>query len=622
MEKAKMIKSVLSEYGISWAINRNLYNLKLLSLNMLPMIEHLYEQTNGYPKRLNIFDIDINSIQLFLREKIRDEYKERLLELADKNCHGIITGFSSLELNYGNPIDWQLNPLTGERCDERQKWYKIADFNNDRGDIKVIWEASRFAHFITLARAFLLNGDKKYYIAFSRQLDDWLKKNHYSYGANFKCGQECSLRMINCLLAYTVFKKAGVATDKDASNVKDLVDRCYRKILSNFFYAYKCIKNNHTISELVGIIVGSWCCGDYKKLNKAYNCLNEVIEEQFSADGGYKQFSFNYQRLALQALEIIFSIAQTTGKELSKGNIDRIRNSAWLMYQCQDQSGDMPNYGFNDGALVFPVTSCNYRDFRPVINTILAFTTGKQVYGYGKHQEELLWFSGGKALDKYPVELENRSSSQFIDAGLFTIRGKNSWMMIVSNDYHYRPAHMDQNHIDLWVDGVNVLCDVGTYSYASSEGKMFARNERHNTIFVNGIPQMNSRGPFMIYDWTKRELGSCADNVFEGKTISANGYMHIRTINHRDLFYEITDWADVDYEIHFHTPCEVEIRDCKAILSYEGEKVCAISNKIIDVQEVNRSLYYLKKEPIRCLIVKGQAGKISKTKILVKKGEL
>ena len=234
-----------------------------------------------------------------------------------------------------------------------------------------------------------------------------------------------------------------------------------------------------------------------------------MINEQFTADGGYRQFSFNYQRLALQDVEVVLSIERKTGKKLSDRTKKKIKNSAWLMYQCQDKSGDMPNYGSNDGALVFPVTSCGYRDFRPVVNTAYALVTGKQIFNSGKHQEELIWFSGGKGLQEYEgVELE-RCSSRFANAGIFTIRDQRSWAMVVNNNYSSRPGHMDQQHFDLWIDRVNVFCDAGTYSYASNEGQRLAINESHNTAVIEGCSQMNARGPFMIYDWTKRELGIC-----------------------------------------------------------------------------------------------------------------
>ncbi len=471
MPGARVIKSVISEYGVCWGVNRSLYSAKLKLMRSVPITEKWFEKKTGYPKRLNLFRPDISEIRIFLRNELDDDNKSDLIGTADKACEGIIKCFSSIELDYGNPIDWQLNPLSGKRCDEKNKWYRIPDFDNERGDIKIIWEASRFSHFITLSRAFLLTGDEKYYLAFSKQLNEWLEKNTYSYGANYKCGQECSLRMINTLLAYSVFNQAGIATETDSDNVKELIHRCYRKVLSNFFYAYKCIKNNHTISELMGMIAGAWCTEDDVQLNKAYKMLDEVICEQFFSDGGYRQYSFNYQRLALQDIEAVISISGSTGRNLCTESLERIKKSAMLMYQCQDESGDMPNYGSNDGALIFPLTCCGYRNYNPVINTAFALVTGKQLFERGLHQEELIWFSGKREILSYEYLKIDRVSSRFPYAGLFTVRNEKMWAMLIANDYHSRPAHMDQLHLDLWIDGVNVFCDSGTFSYSCEEGR-------------------------------------------------------------------------------------------------------------------------------------------------------
>ncbi len=622
MSKAGMIKSVINEYGARWLINRMLYSMKLKIMRFVPSSEKLFEKKTGYPKHLDLFDIDVVALELFLKARLKDEEKRRLINTADDACKGVITGFSSIELDYGNPIDWQLSPLTGKRCDEKQKWYRIPDFDRERGDIKVIWEASRFSHFITLARAYLLTGNQNYYEAFSTQLKSWLDKNQYSFGANFKCSQECSLRMVNGLLAYTVFNACGITKPTDAGNMKSLIDRCYKKILSNFFYAYKCIKNNHTISELMGMIVGAWCAGDEKQLDKAYQLLDKVIDEQFTEDGGYRQFSFNYQRLALQDLEVVMTISDKTRKSLSFRSQEKIRNAALLMYQCQDKTGDMPNYGSNDGALVFPVTSCGYRDFRPVINTTYALASGKQLYSNDTHQEELLWFSGGKQLSDFDIDKKERVPRQFADAGLFTIRTADSWAMIVANDYQSRPAHMDQLHFDFWINGLNVLCDGGTYSYASDEGKRLVRNGSHNTAKAVDVYQMNSSGPFMIYDWTKRKLGHCNSEVFEGTVNSLNGYTHSRKVENKGNTYEITDKVDKDYFIHFHTPYEITLNQNCAVIRHNGKELCRIqSSGSLEVKQSQRSLYYLKKDKTTCLSIKGQAGKEMKTKIIIKENK-
>ena len=60
-----MLKSVLTEYGLPWVVNRTLYALKLKTLNIFPRTEKLYEKPVTI-KRINIFDLNIESIENFL----------------------------------------------------------------------------------------------------------------------------------------------------------------------------------------------------------------------------------------------------------------------------------------------------------------------------------------------------------------------------------------------------------------------------------------------------------------------------------------------------------------------------------------------------------------------------
>ena len=42
-----------------------------------------------------------------------------------------------------------------------------------------------------------------------------------------------------------------------------------------------------------------------------------------------------------------------------------------------ENSGKVPNYGANDGALVFPLSTCGYLDYRPQLNAINYIINGK-----------------------------------------------------------------------------------------------------------------------------------------------------------------------------------------------------------------------------------------------------
>lgn len=603
-----MIETIIREYGMPWLFNRSLYAAKLKMLSIFPASERLFEKKTGTVKRLDIFDIDLDKIRNTL-EKLSEDEKRKLIDKADKACKGIIRGFSSIELDYGAPVNWQLNPLTGVSCAKDRKWYRIPDFDQERGDIKAIWEISRFSHLILMSRVFLLTDDTRYYKAFSNQVQSWAKENMYSYGANYKCGQECSLRMVNILLAYHVFNKCGYTTEADKQAVCCIVNDSYRKVLSNFFYAYKCIKNNHTISECMGMIVGAWCHNDTNRIKKAYEYLEKAVEDQFTDDGGYTQYSFNYQRLALQDMNLILSISDKTGISLSNRSIMKLSASAKLMYQCSTENGDMPNYGANDGALIYPFTSCRYRDFRPVIQTTLALADGVRVYDDAVVDEELIWHGvDERRLRDIVIKKE---SYAFEEAGIFTLRQGKIFVMFIANKYKKRPAHMDQLHVDVWVDNMNVYCDSGTYSYASKLGQSLSRTKGHNTVRINDKEQMNYKPPFLIYNWTQRMLVNVFGNGIRAEIRSKNGYKHTREIELKDNRLSISDKVqtiksgECEYQVMWHTPCDITMIDfSKEIhLEQDGLHVKMKVDGDVTIEKSTRSTHYLQLEEIKCVCV-------------------
>lgn len=600
-----MVKSLISEYGLIWLFNRILYSVKLKLLKYFPISEYLFEKKVDI-KRVDIFNIDVYKIERFLN-KLSDENKNTIINIADRAVDGKIRAFSSIELDFGNPINWHFNPLTRMNIDKNIKWYRIPDFNSKVGDIKVIWEASRFTHFFYFARAYMLTKDIKYYKAFSNQLDNWLKENKYSYGVNYKCGQEAALRMINTLIAYSVFQAYGLTNGHDIANVKEIIKTSYKKVLSNFFYAHKCIRNNHTLSEITALIVGAWCSDDKKALNKAYCLLDKEIQYQFMEDGGYIQYSFNYQRFALQLIEFILKISNRTKISLSENALNLIKNSVILMYQLQDESGDMPNYGSNDGALIFPVTACGYRDFRPVLNSIYVHIQGKRLYQQGIYDEEILWFTD-KDPNYLPIASLSRKSKGFKASGLYSLRHKDGFIFLVLQDFRTRPGQMDQMHIDLWHKGVNVLCDSGTYSYASDTGKKMALTGAHNTVKVDGKEQMGKIGHFLIYNWSHARDVFFNEDYIKGTMLSKNGYLHTRIIRKSLEGYTVEDTVKGKFEnveVLFHTPCDVKRKEYGLDLLHQEQLIAKIlTNGELEITESYRSLYYMTKDKINEIIIK------------------
>lgn len=609
------MKSLVTEYGIRWTINRSLYSLKLKMMTKIPSTENIFEK-NVHIKRIDIFELDLEEIKKFLL-KLKKEEQEEIINIAEKAINGVITGFSSIELNYGMPINWHLNPITGYENLNDIKWYQIPDFDKDVGDIKVIWEASRLTHFLYFARAYLITNDIKYYNAFSEQMKSWLRENPYSYGSNYKCGQEATLRMVNVLMTYSVFKQANLITEVDENNIFKLVEGSYKKVLSNFFYAHKCIKNNHTFTEILGLIIGSWCCNDMVRMAKAYKLMDKEILTQFLPDGGFTQYSFNYHRFTLQIIEALIKISEKTGLNIKE--TERVKNSVLLLYQLQSESGDVPNFGSNDGALIFPFSICDYRDFRPTLNTLYSLITGKRLYSYGNYDEELLWF--GKTI-MLPIEDLEYESKAYDISGFYVLRKDEGFLMTCLQNYKSRPAHMDQLHIDLWHKEINILCDCGTYSYASELGNELSSTLGHNTVKLPRTEQMNKKGAFLVTDWSKSKDITFTSSMFKGTMQSKNNYSHERIINKTSKGYFIEDnvkGLGKSCDFIFHTPCDIQVKDNGINLLMNNELLASLEIEgNISITETYRSLYYLKKDKInRIVVTKKMDNNIcnSKTKI-------
>ena len=57
------------------------------------------------------------------------------------------------------------------------------------------------------------------------------------------------------------------------------------------------------------------------------------------------------------------------------------------------ETGDGPNLGANDGALLFPLTDAPFRDFRPTVQLCMALFNDQKAYdSKGYWDQHLDWF--------------------------------------------------------------------------------------------------------------------------------------------------------------------------------------------------------------------------------------
>ena len=83
---------------------------------------------------------------------------ERIIEKADRICAGNFDLLGHSNLNFGDPIDWQFEPISGKRI-PLVHWSKLDYLDVEiAGDKKIVWELNRHQHFMTLGQAYWLTG--------------------------------------------------------------------------------------------------------------------------------------------------------------------------------------------------------------------------------------------------------------------------------------------------------------------------------------------------------------------------------------------------------------------------------------------------------------------------------
>ena len=455
----------------------------------------------------------------------------------------------------GFPPDWSRNPLNGVVVPSTRHWSRISDFGH--GDIKLVWEASRFAVAYTLVRAYWVSGDERYPAAFWTLIEDWRRANPPQRGPNWKSGQEAAFRIMAWCFALYGFAGSPHTTPERLAMLAEMIAAHANRIEGNIAYA-RSQKSNHAISEAVGLWMVGLLFPEFGRAERWRELGRRVLEEeaqrQIYPDGSYVQHSTNYHRLMLHDYLWAIRLGELNGYPLSDGLQERVCRAVGFLYQLQDEkTGQVPCYGANDGALILPLNICDYQGYRPVLAAGHYLCHGERLYPLGPWDEDLLWLFGPEALQA-PVKARVRTSLTALTGGYFTLRGEDGFGFVRCATYRDRPGQADMLHFDLWWRGINVACDAGTYSYNGPLpwNNGLAATEVHNTMTVDGLDQME-RGPhFLWFGWTKSQVRFQARSdrgwleYFEGEHY---GYRRLpQSVTHRRAVVRVGDnvWLVVD----------------------------------------------------------------------------
>ena len=472
--------------------------------------------------------------------------RRQAVSQADAVLSGRWVYFGTLSVDAGFPPNWFRNPLTGESAPADRHWADVPDFGF--GDMKLIWEASRFSPVYALVRAYAMTHNERYAEAFWTLVEDWAVHNPPQLGSNWKCGQEASFRMMACCFGLYAFSTSPHTTPERVVALSTMIAVTASRIEAYIGYALS-QNNNHGLSEAMGLFSAGTLFPEFRRAKSWRSRGKELLERQartqIYADGAYVQHSMNYQRVMLHDFLWALRLAELNDSPFSRDvYVDLFRSAEFLDSMTDAYSGRVPNCGNNDGALVLPLTDCDYGDFRPTLQSVYYLGARQRRFDTGPWDEAIVWLFGQQSLSA-PAMSRGTQQRLTSTSGYSVLRGRESWGMIRCAAYRDRPAHADQLHLDLWWRGLNVALDSGTFLYHAAPpwDGAFLGTAVHNSVTVDGKDQMRRFSRFLWIDWARgsnlKHTADCECEYWRGEHDGYKrlGVSHQRTIErHADVW--------------------------------------------------------------------------------------
>lgn len=472
------------------------------------------------------------------------KWKSYHINKANHLLDGNIEYFFNEKKNIGYPPNWFKNPYTGEILKNNFHWVETKEFDLNTGDIKILWEVSRFYWLNDFAIAYKLTGEVRYLKGMNDWISDWIKENPYNQGINWRCGQEAAIRVINIFLSLIIL---GNECEYNP-NVEKIILLHLKRIRGNILYAIA-QDNNHGVSEATALFLGGVWLEKFSKNHSKLGIkfkkigvkwIENRVDKLIQEDGSFSQHSTNYHRVVVDLLTITeiwnkkFELKEFSQRFYKK----TLLSIQWLEKLVDLESGELPNLGANDGALILNLNTCNYTDYRPTIQLArLVFCDFKR-FEFGQWDESinLLGLKDSKRI----IPLFKKS--EILDKSYGILSGNSqTWALLRLPKFRFRPKHNDVHHFDLWYKGKNILLDSGSFSYFDEEGEKFKSVSAHNTLSFGGKDQMPRFSKFLLKNWVNSENYYLSENEIESSYQDSYQNLHKRIVSYQENFWTIQD---------------------------------------------------------------------------------
>lgn len=455
----------------------------------------------------------------------------RYLAAADRIAAGRFDLFALRNLELGSPPHWNRDPKTGVNAP--LAFGKLLDYRDRRrvGEIKYLWELNRHLHIVTLAQAYALSGNPRYFRVIRQHLESWFAACPTGMGPNWSSALELGIRLINWSVAWQLLGGAASPLFQDDEGAR-LQRRWLKAVFQHaqfvrgYFSLYSSA-NNHLIGEAAGLFVAAltWPHWPHARawLAEAQAILEREALLQNAPDGVNREQAVSYQQFVLDLLILPLLSGRANGQKISPALESRIEAMIEYLASIMDAGGNVPAFGDSDDGFVVKLAApgefCCYRSL--LATGALLFHRGDFKAKAGVLDDKTRWLFGESADAAFHALLAADAqlpARQAFPEGGYYILGcdfeTESEIRLVADagplGYQTIAAHghADALAFTLSVAGMEFLVDPGTYAYHGHEPwrDYFRSTAAHNTLRVDGTDQSRSGGNFM---WLKKASAEC-----------------------------------------------------------------------------------------------------------------
>lgn len=440
-------------------------------------------------------------------------WRDAVIARADAVCAGRFAILGYGELDFGEPVNWHCDPVSGRVAPPRHA--STIDYLDpvEVGDSKVVWELNRHQWLLDLGQAYRITGEERYAEAFLERLGAWMQDNPCGFGVNWTSALEAAMRVIAWTWALALFRGAAALTAERHFELLAWIDAhgCFiERKLSRYFSP-----NTHLTGEALGLYYAGTVFPELERAPRwralGRDILVEEAGRQVLPDGVYFEHSTRYQYYTVEIYLHFAILAARNGEELPGSVPDCLRRMLDFLLQLRRPDGSLPAIGDGDGGWLLPLVRRAPGDFSALFSTAaVLFDDPALAWAAGGARAETFWLLGQPESGGWnfpaPIPPATERVRHFEAGGYAVVRsgwGERDHHLVfdagpLASDASGAHGHADLLSIQLSAFGENYLVDAGTGCYTTSKRwrDHFRGSQAHSTLRMDGQDQAQPRGPF------------------------------------------------------------------------------------------------------------------------------